>query len=121
MRYTIALLVLFLPANMFGPALQSAPIEGDFAAKMGLPAEGWTATKRFRGGERACVQVAPLEATSVTVEITIHDAAGKKIAEDRGRAGTQDFAAVFWYPPRDGEYKITVTPSNREILFVAIR
>jgi len=45
----------------------------------------------------------------------------KKIAEDKGRAGTPDFAAVFWYPPRDGDYKITISTSRPEVFYVAIR
>jgi hypothetical protein len=122
MRWLVALLSLFSAALLIGPRLSSAPIEGDTAIGIKVPDESWTATKRFRGGERACVQIAPAEGTTgAAVAITIHDANGKKVAEDKARPEAPSFAAVFWYPPRDGDYKITISASRSDIVYVAIR
>jgi hypothetical protein len=122
MRSIALLIALFLGVILVGPALRGAPIDGGIANGMKVPDEGWTAIKRFRGGERACVHTAPAQQTvGASITITIHDASGKKIAEDQTRPDAPSFAAVFWYPPRDGDYKITISPSRADILYVAIR
>jgi hypothetical protein len=118
MRWIVALLLMI---GVLGPALYSAPVDGVIAKQLEVPANGWTATMRFRGGERASVQIAPLQGTKGSIEITVHDAKGNKIAEDKGRPDSPDFAAVFWYPPRDGEYRITITSTRADTFYVAIR
>jgi hypothetical protein len=117
-----SLIVLILAAVLVGPSLEGAPIEAVFAKGVKVPAEGWITTMRFRGGERASVQVAPgAEGGSSPVEITVHDAKGNKIASDKGRPTSPDFAVVFWYPPRDGEYKITISSVNPDVYYVVIQ
>lgn len=129
MRWMFALAVLISLAVLTSrPVGYSAPIKGAVTNVLEIPAAGMTTTERFRGGERACVQVAVQTAAgdreaSTTVEITVHDENGKKIAEDTGRGGSSDVAAVFWYPPRDGDYKITIRnlESRKQRYFVFIR
>lgn len=121
--FTIAVLIL-LAFLAWHPPGYSAPIKGAIAKSIEIPDAGWTTTERFRGGERASVQVVVgKRAFLSTVSITVHDQNGKKIAEDTGRGRTSDMAAVFWYPPRDGDYKITVRnlESRTHAYFVFIR
>jgi hypothetical protein len=103
------------------------PLDGLYAKKTEVLSEGWTVTKRFRGGERASVQVIRLGGDSyveTTVSVKIYDEKNNLVAEDRGRqVPAKDMVAVFWYPPRDAAYRIEVR--NAESIptryFVAIR
>ena len=116
--------MVFLALAVSTSVTRSAPIDGVYAKKVEIPAEGLKITKRFRGGERASAQVAGDHKDAVTVHILIHDAQGALVAEDKGKAHpVADMAAVIWYPPRDGEYKVTIrTSAGRAVkYYVAIR
>ena len=100
------------------------PLDGVYARETDVPAEGWKITKRFRGGERASVQVTHVaEKRPTTVQITIHDDQGNIVAEDKGRGPAGDVVAVIWYPPRDADYRIVVRNTEAAAVpyFVAIR
>src|SRR5262249_11875033 len=58
----------------------------------------------FQAGRRACVIAVRDHQPPVDVGITVYDDANKLIMEDRGL----DFAAAFWYPPREAKYKVVV-------------
>lgn len=106
------------------PVTLSSPIDGIFAQKVDVPAEGLTILKRFRGGERASVQVIGDHKSPATVSITVHDEKQNVVAEEKGRDNpVGDISAVIWYPPRDGEYRITIRNSDARPAryFVAIR
>jgi hypothetical protein len=103
------------------PVSRSAPIDGAFGS--GMPPEGMTITKRFRGGERASAQVNGDHDRGVVVSIAVYDDKNTLIAEDKGRdQPVGDMAAVIWYPPRDGNYRITIRTSDQRQgkYFVAI-
>ncbi len=106
------------------PVGRSAPIDGVVARKFEVPSEGLTMTKRFRGGERASVQVIGDHKSASVVHIAVHDDKKNLVAEDKGRElPIADIAAVLWYPPRDGDYRITISnlDSRPAKYFVAIR
>jgi hypothetical protein len=91
------------------PVSRSAPIGGAEEAKVEVPAGGLAITKRFRGGERASVHVNGDHKDVTTVLISVHDDKDKLVAEDKGRdLPIGDIGAVVWFPPRDGDYRITV-------------
>ena len=124
MRWMFAFaLLIFLAFLAARPAGYGGPIQGSTAKGMEIPGAGFTTTERFRGGERARVQVVGKHDIATTVEITVYDPNGKKIAEDTGRGANSDMAAAFWYPPRDGDYKITIRnlESRPHTYFVFIR
>ena len=125
MRWMLASAVFILLTLLVSrPDGYAAPLKESFAKGIEIPAGGFTTTERFRGGERAAVQVVVARREfQTTVKITVHEKDGKLIAEDTGRGSTTDMAAVFWYPPRDGEYKITVRnlEERPHAYFVCIR
>jgi hypothetical protein len=125
MRCAFLLLAFALIAfSAVTPVTRSSPVDGIFARKVDVPAEGLTVVKRFRGGERASVQVIGDHKSTTMVTITVHDEKKNVVAEDKGREQpVGDISAVIWYPPRDGEYRITIRNSDSRAAryFVAIR
>ena len=107
---TAAALIAF---SALTPTSLSSPIDGIFAKKVDVPAEGITTIKRFRGGERASVQVVGDHKMLAPLHLTIHDEKDKLIVEDKGaETPAGDMVAVIWYPPRDGNYRISVKNSE---------
>jgi hypothetical protein len=60
----------------------------------------------FRGNERACVLVEGDHKPSENLKIVVTDARGNIVARDDGPG---DFVCAIWYPPRTGDYVITIT------------
>ena len=58
----------------------------------------------YRGGQRACVIVAAQTGADVRLKIDVYDAKKELTATTE----QSEIAAVVWYPPRDGQYKIRV-------------
>ena len=79
--------------------------------------------KTFRGGERACVFVIGDHQPVVELTVTIYDAAGKVVAQDKGQGAAADFVAAIWYPPRTAEYRIEVLSPGKEFnkCYIAIK
>jgi hypothetical protein len=109
------------------PITHAGPIDGVFAKKLEIPATGKSFTMRFHGGERASVQIVGERSDRKNpsiVHVTIEDPAGAVIADEKGRdTPSPDLLSVFWFPPRDGEYKITIrnTESRPAVYFIAMR
>lgn len=119
--FTIGVCLGFCALTPFGVA---GPVEGVTAGFFDIPAEGLTVTKRFRGGERASVQVKGDHKSPTIVHITVHDAKNNLVAEDKGRElPVGDMASVIWYPPREAEYRVTVRVSEarKADYFIVIR
>lgn len=57
----------------------------------------------FTAGQRACVMVVGDQNPVVPLKLRVFDANNKLVASDEPSG---DFAAVMWYPPRDGPYRI---------------
>jgi hypothetical protein len=119
----LALSLVFVAALPIG---RGSPLKETFAKGTKVSPDGWTTTEKFRAGERASVQVVNVEREQknfTTVVITVHDSAGVEVAKEVGRGSMPDITAVFWYPPRDGEYKITVSNQERreQTYFICIR
>jgi hypothetical protein len=125
MRLTFALFATALVAfAVLTPASLSSPIEGAVARKLDVPAQGLIIPMQFRGGQRASVQVVGDHKSGGIVHVAVKDAKDNLIAEDKGRElPVGDLAAVIWYPPRDGEYRITIRNLDNRAAkyFVAIR
>src|SRR2546423_441406 len=101
MRWISTLVVmLFLSLIAPKPTSLAGPLDSVFAENVKVADSGWTVTKRFRGGERACVQAIGDHKEPTTLHITVVDANGTLVAEDKGRSPAPDMAAVIWYPPR---------------------
>ena len=89
-------------------AVHAAPQEGmkGFQEKVSGGSTG-TFKETFKGGQRACVIVVGDHQPVVPLELKVEDAKGNLIGEDKG--GREDLRAVIWYPPRDGEYTISIS------------
>jgi hypothetical protein len=103
------------------PLANTSPTGGQFRTspekriKIGA-GDKWKAPAiTFKGGERACVIVEGDHRPVVDLFLTVYDADGKVVAEDR-RGG--DLCAVVWYPPVDGDYTLEV--HNTGTVFNAI-
>jgi hypothetical protein len=66
---------------------------------------GYETTHTFRGGERACVIVVGDHKPPSPMEVRVFDAKKRLVAETRADTDT---AAVIWYPPVTGNYRIEV-------------
>ncbi len=78
-------------------------------------------TKTFKGGERASVVAIGDHQPIVPVGIQVRDKEGALVAQDIGSgAKTADFAAVVWFPPRDGEYTIIILNFGAEYNDIAV-
>lgn len=126
MRLTFAITALALLAfSALTPISRSSPVNGVIARKYEVPGEGLTLPPvKFRGGQRASVQVIGDHQSASIVHVTIKDDKGNVIAEEKGREHpVADIAAVIWYPPRDAEYRIHIrnVDSRPAKYFVAIR
>ena len=113
------ILMLALVACLaFAPIGVGSPIDGSTALDGELKDDVWSTARMFRGGQRASVIVIGSRENAANIELTVRDAKGKLIVEDKangGLAGT--IVAVLWYPPRDAEYRIEVRQpgaQNRE-------
>ncbi len=105
-RLAAGIAVLFLA---FVSICAAGPLSGGFATQEKVGGDPWKTTQRFRGGERAAVLVANKSDKSSHFHITIYDAKGNLVAEDKNPEPSQeDLVSVFWYPPRDGEYRVEI-------------
>jgi hypothetical protein len=85
------------------------PVTGVSFQKKEIDENPWIQTRRFTGGERAAVLVRGSNHAGAGLHLTVHDANGKLVAEDKGKdPPVPDMVAVFWYPPRDAEYRIEI-------------
>jgi hypothetical protein len=83
---------------------QSAPLNGSRAFSKKISGQDeYEFSDVFQGGQRACVLVKGDHKPPVDLKLTVHDGEGKLVGQDVG-----DFAAVIWYPPRDGTYTIRI-------------
>jgi hypothetical protein len=123
MRYWIALAVVGAGALLGSRWALGSPLRGTVI----YPREDrrivteWSRTERFKGGERACVVVMGDHKPIVPITLVVTDARGQVVAREVSakHAGDKhvlgdDVAAVVWYPPRDGEYTITVRNHGEE-------
>ena len=108
----------------FVPFGVSSPVDGGLASRPEIGGgQTYSVKKSFRAGERAAVlaliQAARVDASMVNLSIAVYDKKGTLVVEDKAVGSAQfDFATVFWYPPRDGDY--TVEVSNTSSLPVPI-
>lgn len=75
----------------------------------------------FKGGERACVLVEGDRDPSMKISVKVYDVKTKRLV---GEDTFEDFCAVIWYPPRDGEYRIEIALHNAPIYnlcFIALK
>jgi hypothetical protein len=89
-----------------GMSVQASPLDGmrGFRDKV----DGGTIKTfkvSYKGGERACVIVVGDHQPVVRLGLKVEDAHGKLVGED---SSGRDICAVIWYPPRDGQYTISV-------------
>lgn len=110
LMYRLAALVglLFVGFVSIGVA---GPITGGFAKqeKIGTGSDAWKTTQRFRGGERAAVLVANKSEAAARFHIAVYDAKGNLVVEDKNQESSkEDLVSVFWYPPRDAEYRVEI-------------
>ncbi len=109
-RFTLLVLAGLLAFVPFG---SGSPLDGGVSNEVEIGGERtFTIKKSFRANERAAVLAlvqSQVEDTSkVNLSIGIYQK-GTLIAEDKAAESSRfEFAAVFWYPPRDGEYLIEV-------------
>ncbi len=101
------------------PFSRGAPVEGTSWAyrviKEGSESDGKVTepgslelSKVFVAGQKASVIVIGDHDPVVDVEIKVYDSKKNLVAHDRGKAPSQDFVAVMWYPPREERYQIVI-------------
>jgi hypothetical protein len=99
---------LVVVASLFVSAVsgQASPVKGGMVKQAKIPG-GQLASIReiFKGGERACVIVVGDHRPVVPLLLKVEDAQGNLVGEDKNGG---DFCTVIWYPPRDGEYRISI-------------
>ncbi len=96
--------VLMLLAGGF--AVQAAPLEGMKSFREKVPGGSIKTYKvSYKAGERACVIVIGDHQPVVHLGLKVEDARGTLVGDD---SNGRDICAVIWYPPRDGEYTISV-------------
>ena len=99
------------------PWAQAGPVEGPFARNyeiggmLGSEPTPKEFVLKFRGGERACVIVRGDHKPIVKLDVLIYDSQGAEVARDES---DKDYVAVFWVPPRTGEYRVVVRNYGRE-------
>ncbi len=107
MRSIFVLVPVFLLAAASIGA--GGPVAGVWFQRKEIASEPWTLTKRFKGSERAVVLVRGSNHAGAGLHLTVHDADGKLVTEEKGKdPPVPDMVAVFWYPPRDGDYRIEI-------------
>jgi hypothetical protein len=138
-RAGVLLFVAALGLFCAGPG-GAGPIHGDAQLRRRVEAKGVvTITKedrqlghllKFKGGERACVVVMGDHKPVVPDVLDIRDDQGRLIGRDEPARGVgapnalgNDVAAVIWYPPRDGYYRITIESHGVEYndVYIALR
>ena len=122
MRRVIPLVVLALFALV--PFGNSSPSSGSFSTdKAETGQQPWTATRTFRGGERACVLAFSRKHEPViNLHLIVYDAKGNVVTEDKAKNNlVGDYVGVVWYPPRTGEYKIELRSPQATQCYVAVK
>jgi hypothetical protein len=103
----------------------SGPVrEGSLERLPDLGDHPWRTTKRFLAGERAVVLARGREKSTAILHVTITDSTGKVVTQANGKSPPNSaMVAVFWYPPREGDYTIEVrnTDSEPAGVFVTIK
>jgi len=85
------------------------PINGGFFQIKELGSEPLKLSQRFRGGERAAVLVRGQKPAAVKLHVKVFDSKDQLVAEDIGKdPPVAGMVAVFWYPPRDAEFRIEI-------------
>lgn len=105
------LILAFVCSLALTPIGVSSPIDGAWSNRVDITAsDTWKTTRVFRAGERAGIMVIGDHQKEIpNLEVSVYDKKGNLIVEDKGVGVlVGDFAAVIWYPPRDGEYRIEV-------------
>ena len=96
------------------PVIDGGPVGGGMLEK--VEKSPWKVTMKFRGGEKATVLArAGSPDSKAKLHLTISDANGKTIVEAAGKnPPSAGMVAVFWYPPRDGDYHIELKTADNE-------
>jgi hypothetical protein len=90
-----------------GVVASASPLKGQMAYSYKVPGGRTLQLKYvFKGGERACVIVIGDHDPVVRLRVKVEDAKGQVVAEDDYGG---DFCAAIWFPPRDGEYLISIS------------
>jgi hypothetical protein len=85
------------------------PVTGGWFDELKIGSKSWTDTKRFRANERASVLVRGNANSKSAMQISVYDSKGTLVVEEKGKfPPVADMLAVFWYPPREAEYKIEI-------------
>jgi hypothetical protein len=121
MRKTILIGVISLLA--LAPFGHSGPISGGFLESFREGERSLRKTVRFRGGEKAVVLARGRDDSSAVLSIKIYDSKNNVVAQTTGKSPpSSSMVAVFWYPPRDEDYTIDVTNSDKaQSVFVTIK
>ncbi len=102
---------------------EAGPVGGSFARRVEVAAGRPLVLRdpiRFRGGQRACVivmgNVGSKKRPARPLELEVRDDQNHVVGRDYPAQGAEqsdapgnDVCVVIWYPPRDGDYKITIT------------
>jgi hypothetical protein len=116
--------LVFLSLFALVPVGDSSPLGGTSSTdKAEVGAAPWTATRTFRGGERACVLAFSRKHDPVVnLHLIVSDAKGNVVAEDQAHNNlVGDYVGVVWYPARTGEYKIELRSPQPTQCYVAIK
>jgi hypothetical protein len=130
MTRTFGLILVGITGLLYAGLGEAGSVKGPvaFGAKIGpkgtlilSKANAGDLTK-FKGGRRACVIVKGDHNPIVPVTVEILDEKDNVVARDDPAAGAtspgakgNDLAAVIWYPPRDGHYRIRIHNHGVEI------
>lgn len=114
----IGLLVLLGMTLLGVGSASSSPVKGHYRESMTRgkertrlsPNSTFTFRETFRGNERACVMVEGDHDPVMNLTITVRDAKGNIVAEDKAGG---DFIAAIWYPPRTQEYQISISSDGK--------
>jgi hypothetical protein len=107
---------------MLAPLGAGSPIDGTFSKPLDLTDELFSATKTFRGGERASVLAFAMREAPGNMQLNVFNAANELIAEDKSEGNLAgSIVGVIWYPPADGEYRIEVRHPAARKIYVAIK
>jgi hypothetical protein len=122
MRRFGVLATLVLGLTLWSRSLKAGPVEGSVVGYHKLE-EGEVFPRKvmFKGGQRACVIILGDRKPIVPLSLEVHDDKNNPIGKDEpSKADLEnqqtpgnDFRAVIWYPPRDGEYTITIRNRGR--------
>lgn len=118
--------ILLLLGLILASSGQASPEKGGRSNFQRIsPTSAYEQTLVFRGGERACVIAKGKRTESGNdaegaLSIEVKDVGGRVVVSDRDHGG---YAVVFWYPPRDDEYRVFVHNSSarEQEIYISIK